>query len=53
MFEDAFLATAWHVAHDLLENGWSPGFVPPASGQVQRSVVRSDHLKLVKNNDAA
>src|SRR5580692_11747427 len=23
MFEDAFLATAWHVAHDLLENGWS------------------------------
>ena len=24
--EDVFLATAWHVAQDLLENGWKPGF---------------------------
>ena len=24
--EDVFLATAWNVAHDLLENGWTPGF---------------------------
>jgi hypothetical protein len=22
--EDVFLATAWHVARDLLENGWTP-----------------------------
>ena len=26
MFENLFLATAWNVAQDLLENGWSPGF---------------------------
>jgi hypothetical protein len=24
LFEDAFLATAWHIAQDLLENGWAP-----------------------------
>jgi len=31
LFEDVFLATAWNVAQDLLENGWRPGFVsqPP------------------------
>ncbi|MFI4933141.1 MAG: hypothetical protein ACHP7N_00825 [Caulobacterales bacterium] len=41
LFEDVFLATAWHVAQDLLENGWQPGFAsttPPAARR---------HLKLV------
>jgi hypothetical protein len=30
LLEEAFLATTWHVAQDLLENGWRPGFVTPA-----------------------
>ncbi len=24
LFENAFLTTAWHVAKDLLDNGWEP-----------------------------
>jgi hypothetical protein len=37
LFEDVFLATAWHVAQDLLENGWTPGLLPtPASPQPPR-----------------
>ena len=39
MFENLFLATAWNVAQDLLENGWSPGFVD-ASPRVKRSDLR-------------
>jgi hypothetical protein len=27
--EEVFLATAWHVARDMLENGWLPGYVAP------------------------
>jgi len=48
MLEDAFLAASWHVARDLLENGWSPGPAPP----VRRS-VRRPHLRLVGGTDAA
>jgi hypothetical protein len=29
--EDVFLATAWHVAQDLLENGWKPASVASQS----------------------
>ena len=39
--EEVFLATAWHVAQDLLENGWKPGFVsaPPAAAPAALRVV--------------
>jgi hypothetical protein len=47
MFENLFLATAWNVAQDLLENGWSPGF----AGASPRS-KRSD-LRVVGGADAA
>jgi hypothetical protein len=30
--EDVFLATAWNVAVDLLENGWEPAALPPPTG---------------------
>ncbi|HZZ87374.1 MAG TPA: hypothetical protein VFE13_03475 [Caulobacteraceae bacterium] len=46
MFEDAFLATAWHVAHDLLENGWAPSQQP--SGPRARG-----GLRVVRSSDAA
>jgi hypothetical protein len=46
MFEAAFLAAAWHVAHDLLENGWSPGFVSTLSGR------RPTQLRVVGGSDA-
>jgi hypothetical protein len=46
MFEDAFLATAWHVAHDLLENGWSPSETPAAPRDRGR-------LRVVRGSDAA
>ncbi len=47
LFQDVFLSTAWHVAQDLLENGWSPGFVStPAAAARGR-------LKVVGGADAA
>jgi hypothetical protein len=45
LFEDAFLATAWHVAHDLLENGWAPS--RPSAG------LRRGGLHVVRGSDAA
>jgi hypothetical protein len=47
LFENLFLATAWNVAQDLLENGWSPGFVD----RTPRS-KRSD-LRVIGGADAA
>ena len=47
MFENLFLATAWNVAQDLLENGWTPGFLDAAP----RS-KRSD-LRVIGGADAA
>ncbi len=47
MFENLFLATAWNVAQDLLENGWAPGFADEAP----RS-KRSD-LRVIGGADAA
>jgi hypothetical protein len=48
LFEQAFLATAWHVAQDLLENGWAPAVVQaPLAGRGQR------RLKVVGGSDAA
>lgn len=38
--EDVFLAAAWNVAVDLLENGWEPTIKPA-------SEPRSAHLRLV------
>jgi hypothetical protein len=46
MFEDAFLATAWHVAHDLLENGWEPSEPPTSS-------LGRGQLRVVRGSDAA
>jgi hypothetical protein len=47
MFENLFLATAWNVAQDLLENGWSPGFLDTAP-----RTKRSD-LRVIGGADAA
>jgi len=50
LFEDVFLSTAWHVAQDLLENGWSPGFaVAEPLAQTQPRGM----LKVVGGTDAA
>jgi hypothetical protein len=45
LFEDVFLATAWHVARDLLDNGWEPGFASQPTSHA--------HLRLVTDEDAA
>ena len=47
MFQDAFLSTAWHVAHDLLENGWMPTDTP-ATPSTDRG-----RLRVVRGSDAA
>jgi hypothetical protein len=47
MFQDAFLATAWHVAHDLLQHGWSPSEAP-----VSHPAPRG-RLRAVRGSDAA
>jgi len=47
MFQDAFLATAWHVAHDLLEHGWSP-----SEASAAQSAARGA-LRVVRGSDAA
>ena len=47
LFERAFLATAWNVAEDLLENGWTPQRVAPP---VRRGIGQ---LKVVGGTDAA
>ncbi len=41
LFQDVFLATAWNVATDLLNNGWEP----TASSPIERPQGR---LRLVK-----
>jgi hypothetical protein len=46
LFEDAFLATAWHAARDLLENGWVPQ-------TLSTTPARRGGLKVVDNSDAA
>lgn len=43
LFQDVFLATAWNVATDLLNNGWEPSVVSPAAGERPQG-----HLRLVK-----
>lgn len=48
LLEEAFLATAWHVAHDLLEHGWSPGVVAAAA-----KPSAAPRLRLVGGSDAA
>ena len=47
LFQDAFLSTAWHVAHDLLENGWMPSEAPGP-----RKADRG-RLRVVRGSDAA
>ncbi len=47
LFERAFLATAWHVAQDLLDNGWSPGVVSAPADRPSAS------LRVVGGTDAA
>ena len=46
-FEAVFLATAWHVAKDLLENGYEPVAVSTSRRR------RPGKLKLVGGVDAA
>ena len=47
LFEDVFLSTAWHVAQDLLEHGWRPGFAP------NDAKTTHGHLRVVAGTDAA
>ncbi|MGH6972767.1 MAG: hypothetical protein ACREEQ_14265, partial [Caulobacteraceae bacterium] len=47
LLEETFLSAACHIAEDLLENGWSPGFAPRPA-RVQRG-----GLRLVGGTDAA
>lgn len=47
MFEQAFLAAAWHVAQDMLENGWSPSVVS------RREAEGRPNLRIVGDSDAA
>jgi len=49
LFQDVFLATAWHVAQDLLENGWTPGLV----AQTASTTKERSRLKVVGGRDAA
>ena len=46
-FEDLFLATAWNVARDLLDNGYQPVVRSPS----RRTTL--GELKLVDREDAA
>jgi hypothetical protein len=46
--EEVFLATAWHVAQDLLEHGWKPGFAEAPS-----PAPRATALRVVGGADAA
>jgi hypothetical protein len=45
--EEVFLATAWHVAQDLLDNGWKPGFI----GAPAQSTPAA--LRVIGGTDAA
>jgi hypothetical protein len=46
-FEAAFLATAWHVARDLLDNGYEPVVASPARDGAH------GRLRVVSSVDAA
>lgn len=48
LLERLFLAAAWRVAQDLVENGWSPESQSPPSSGAPRP-----HLKVVGGSDAA
>jgi hypothetical protein len=37
--EDAFLAAAWHIARDLLDNGWAPVSSEPITHRRHLTVV--------------
>ncbi|HEY3799751.1 MAG TPA: hypothetical protein VGL58_15480 [Caulobacteraceae bacterium] len=37
--EELFLAAAWNVANDLLDNGWSPSPSPSSAGARRLRVV--------------
>lgn len=47
LFQDVFLATAWNVATDLLNNGWQPT-TPPAQIGGAGDLGPQGHLRLVK-----
>jgi hypothetical protein len=46
IFDKMFLEATWHVAQDLLEHGWAPGFVSTAAAAHAR-------LRVVGGTDAA
>jgi hypothetical protein len=47
LLEEAFFAASWHIAKDLLENGWRPGAAPP------RRPEGPPRLRVVGGVDAA
>lgn len=47
LFQDVFLATAWNVATDLLNNGWQPSAAPAPVLGVE-DARPPGHLRLVK-----
>lgn len=48
LFQDVFLATAWNVATDLLNNGWQPTAPPPMPAMQLEEPRPQGHLRLVK-----
>lgn len=46
LLERTFLATAWHVAEDLLENGWTPQVVATPARRA------GSHLRVVGGADS-
>ncbi len=56
LLQDVFLSTAWHIAEDLLRNGWRPGLVTapsPKPAAAPAAVRAGSHLKVVGGLDAA
>ncbi len=47
LFQDVFLATAWNVATDLLNNGWQPSQAPAPLLEAE-DARPPGHLRLVK-----
>ncbi|MGA0599482.1 hypothetical protein ACO2Q3_02110 [Caulobacter sp. KR2-114] len=48
LFQDVFLATAWNVATDLLNNGWQPTAAPARAGAGVEDLRPPGRLRLVK-----
>lgn len=48
LFQEVFLATAWNVATDLLNNGWQPTEAPSMRRLELEAAPSLERLRLVK-----